>query len=492
MTEQRVIVVGAGPTGMLLAGDLAEAGVPVTLLERRTKTVSNLSRALAVHAGTLEAFDARGMADELVQAGASSTTLRLFDTAVVDTAVLPTRYPYILIVPQYETERVLAERLDRLGVDVVRGAEVTGLRQDADGVELDVHTDKGDRIERAAYVVGSDGFRSAIRDFVGLDFPGETAVRSVMLADVKLAQPPEQVVSTNSNGPKFIFMAPFKDGYHRVIAWDQDNPQPEDAPVDLEALKEIARATVGSDYGMSEPRWFSRFHSDERQVANYRVGRVFLAGDAAHVHTPAGGQGMNTGLQDAANLSWKLTAVLRGEADDALLDTYDSERHPVGAAVIKGSGRLLRMAQVRVKPVRAIRNTVMHLALARPAVNRRIAYALSGLWIHYPASEHAHPLVGHRAGDVPLAAPDGGPSRLGQALRGGRFVLLAPAELSGGVDDEKSGVVTAVPADGGPVRLVRPDGYVAWAADAPSAGHVVEAVARRMRLVSCARNPFKI
>ena len=477
MSENRVVVVGAGPTGMLLAGDLAEAGIPVTLLERRSAGISNLSRALAVHATTLEAFDSRGIADALIAKGAPVSSLRLFDTAVVDISVLPSQYAYILIVPQYETEAVLQERLDRLGVETVYETELVGLRQDADGVTLDIRRDGELRQERAAYVVGSDGHRSSVRSLLGLEFPGHTVVSSVMLVDAVLNDPPEARIATNTSGDKFAFVAPFKDGYFRIIAWDQNSPKLETEPVELEEVRDILVTTLGTDYGMGEPRWASRFHSDERQVSSYRVGRVFLAGDAAHVHSPAGGQGMNTGLLDAANLSWKLAAVLHGHASDALLDTYQAERHPVGATVIKGSGLLLRAARIKATPARKARNLAMHFALARPHVNRRLAFALSGVWISYPAAHGAHKLAGHRAGDVALVGvdgADGSPKRLFEALRGGRFVLLAPTELHSAVKDT---VVAAVPADGGPVRLVRPDGYIAWAAEAPSVEEVAVAVA---------------
>ncbi|NUP52204.1 MAG: NAD-binding protein [Catenulispora sp.] len=469
--DARVVVVGAGPTGLLLAGDLAEAGVPVTLVERRHAGLSNLSRALVVHATTLEAFDARGLAQELIGKGAPVRALRLFDTAVVDVSELPTPYPYLLVVPQYETEAVLQARLDRLGVRTRYETEVVGLRQDAGGVALTVRDADGTHEERAAYVVGTDGHKSSIRRLLGVEFPGHTVVASVMLVDAVLSDPPELRIATNTDGDKFAFVAPFKDGYHRIIAWDQSHPKAETEPVDIEEVRAVLRATLGTDFGMGEPRWSSRFHSDERQAEHYRVGRVFLAGDAAHTHSPAGGQGMNTGLLDAANLSWKLAAVLRGRADAALLDTYESERYPVGTAVIKGSGRLLRAAQIKATPARRLRNLAMHFALSRPLVNRRIGLALSGLWIKYPVPAGAHELTGHQAGDVPL---DGSPARLFEALRGGSFVLLAPADLHEAA--AKAGVRAAVPTDGGPVRLVRPDGYIAWAADAPSAEEVTLAI----------------
>jgi len=470
-TDGRVAVVGAGPTGLLLAGDLAEAGIPVTLLERRHAGRSNLSRALVVHASALEALDARGIADELIAKGAQVQSLRLFDTVSVDVSGLPTPYPYLLVVPQYETEAVLQARLERLGVEIRYESEVVGLRQDADGVTLTVRDAAGTREERAAYAVGTDGNRSSVRKLLGVEFPGHTVVASVMLVDARLSDPPPAQIATNTTGEKFAFVAPFKDGYHRIIAWDQSHPKAETEPVDIAEVREIMRATLGSDFGIGEPRWSSRFHSDERQAERYRVGRVFLAGDAAHAHSPAGGQGMNTGLLDAANLAWKLAAVLHGRAAEELLETYEAERYPVGTAVIKGSGRLLRLAQIKATPARKLRNLAMHFALQRPLVNRRIAMALSGLWVWYPAPTGVHGLTGHRAGDVPL---EGSPSRLSEALRGGSFVLLAPADLHEAA--AKAGVRAAVPTDGGPVRLVRPDGFIAWAADAPSADEVVLAI----------------
>ena len=348
-----------------------------------------------------------------------------------------------------------------------------GLRQDAGGVELDVRVAGEDRLQRAAYVVGTDGHRSVVRTLLGLEFPGHTVVESVMLADVLLKDPPSMRVATNTDGGKFAFIAPFQDGYHRVIAWDQDRPAPETAPVDLAELREVVVAALGSDFGMGEPRWSSRFHSDERQVERYQVGRVFLAGDAAHVHSPAGGQGMNTGLQDVANLGWKLAAVLQGRAPESLLETYHAERHPVGADVIKGSGVLLRLAQIRLKPARLLRNTAAHFALQRPAVNRKVTFALSGLWIAYDAPPGRIRPVGHRAGDVELVRRGAVAAAGGSARRQVR-PALAPAELHGALD--RPDVVAAVPADGGPVRLVRPDGYVGWAADAPTAVEVAGAL----------------
>ena len=453
-------MVGAGPTGLLLAGDLAEAGIPVTLVERHAHG-SELTRAFVVHARTLEQFDQRGIADSLVSQGKQVAAMRLFDKATVDMSKLSSRYPYILVAPQYETEGVLLRRARAAGVEFVRPAELTGLAQDDDGVTAKL---ADGRTLRARYLVGADGHRSTVRRLIGEPFPGRSVVKSVMLADVLLKEEPPGGAATNSIGDRFTFLAPFGDGYYRVISWDRSKPADDHDPVDINELKEIARSVLGTDYGMYGPRWSSRFHSDERQVGRYRVGRVFLAGDAAHVHSPAGGQGMNTGLQDAANLSWKLAAALTGGLD--LLDSYQSERHPVGAKVIKGSGALLRLAKLHSTPARTARNELVSAALHTPLLARRLPLAMSGLWVKYPAPRGSHPLVGMRAGDARLR---GQPKRLYEALRTGRFILLD----AGGLHEREAVAAAAtgrldlavgIDPDA-PSMLVRPDGYVAWAAD---------------------------
>jgi 2-polyprenyl-6-methoxyphenol hydroxylase-like FAD-dependent oxidoreductase len=447
MTE--VIVVGAGPTGLLLAGDLAEAGIDVTVLERRDGTISNLSRAFGVHARTMEALDARDLADQLVPTGAALRTLKLFEKVEVDLGTLPSRYPYLLITPQHHVEDLLLARARKAGVTIVDDAEVTGLTQDADGVTVTTST----RTYRAAYVVGADGFHSAVREAIGQPFPGKSVLKSIMLADVLVTEPPAETVTVNGVGDAFAFVAPFGDGYYRVFAWDRHRAVPDTEPLTLEEVREVTRRSLGTDLGMHDPRWLSRFHSDERQVPNYRVGRVFLAGDAAHVHSPAGGQGMNTGMQDAANLSWKLAAVLRG-APAELLDTYQAERHPVGRAVLRSSGALIRAAMIKSHVGQAVRGFVGGHALAVSRIRERLTGQLSGIGYHYPAPRGAHELVGTRAADIPLA--DG--TRLYEALRGQRFVVIGDADVTG---DHVTAVAPATP--GGPMILVRPDGYVGWA-----------------------------
>ncbi len=462
-----VLIIGAGPTGLLLAGDLAEAGVACTVLERRGEE-SNLTRAFAVHARTLEILDARGVADELIGTGQRVPELMLLGNVRIDLSRLPSRFPYLLVTPQYQTERLLAERARKAGAEIIHGAEVTGLRQDADGVGVDVKINDTTVTRRAGYVVGTDGIGSVVRRALHLPFPGRSAVQSVMLADVRLTDAPADVLTVNAVGDAFGFMAPFGDGWYRVIAWDKRHQRPDDAPVDLEEIRAVIRRALGTDHGMHDARWMSRFHSDERQAPRYRVGRVFLAGDAAHVHSPAGGQGMNTGLQDAANLGWKLAATVHGWAPPGLLDTYQAERHPVGRTVLRMSGGLLRVGMLGPRllpPVRAL----LGLATTLPLVRQRAAGLISGIGIGYERPRGAHPLVGRRAPDLPLG--DG--RRLYEALREGKFVLVAPE----GTHPEGWG--DRLLAAGGPRRtiLVRPDGYIAWAANNPERGAVRQALA---------------
>ncbi|MGW2819629.1 FAD-dependent monooxygenase [Streptomyces sp. NPDC001443] len=461
-TSGTVIVVGSGPTGLLLAGDLATAGVRVTLLEKRPHRISNLSRAFVLHARTLEQFDARGLADDIEAVGRPLDRLRLFGGLTITLDTLPSRYNHLLVIPQYEVEKVLERRAVAAGVDFRYETECTGLAQDADGVTVRTRGAGGEAGElRAAYVVGCDGMRSAVRDAIGLPFPGESVIRSVVLADVRLAEQPENLLTVNTAGDAFAFIAPFGDGYHRVIAWNRARDVPDHEPLDLDEVRETVRLALGRDYGMRDARWMSRFHSDERQAPAYRVGRVFLAGDAAHVHTPAGGQGMNTGLQDAANLSWKLAQVVHGHADPALLDTYEGERHPVGKAVLRSSGGIVRLAMAKRPWTLALRaGLAAFLGTVGPARRKAIGQ-ITGIGYRYPAPRGSHRLTGSRAPDIALA--DG--TRLYETLRGGRFVLVTPEayEEPGARKDRLA--VTRWASGRRTALLVRPDGYVAWAAD---------------------------
>ncbi|MGW3174072.1 FAD-dependent monooxygenase [Streptomyces sp. NPDC001153] len=473
-TPGTVIVVGSGPTGLLLAGDLAAAGVPVTVLEKRPHRISNLSRAFVLHARTLEQLDARALADELEKSGQPLDRLNLFGRLTVDLAALPSRFNHLLVLPQYEVEKVLERRAVEAGAGFRHETELTGLTQDADGVTVEVRGPEG-RTEnlRAAYVVGADGMRSAVRDAIGLPFPGRSVIRSVVLADVRLAEKPPTLLTVNAVGDAFAFLAPFGDGYHRVIGWHRGRNVPDTEPLDLAEVQEITRLALGRDFGMHDARWMSRFHSDERQATAYRVGRVFLAGDAAHVHTPAGGQGMNTGLQDAANLSWKLAAVVTGHAEPALLDSYQAERHPVGRSVLRSSGGIVRLAMAKRPWTLAARAALTTFLNAVGPARRKVAGQVTGIGYRYPAPRGAHRLTGTRVPDVALA----GGGRLYEALRGGRFVLITPEPYEAGPGRADRLAVAHWASDRRTTVLVRPDGYAAWAADAAGAADVEAALA---------------
>ncbi|MBC9724487.1 FAD-dependent monooxygenase [Streptomyces sp. TRM68367] len=470
-TAPTVIVVGSGPTGLLLAGDLAAAGIPVTVVEKRPHEISNLSRAFVLHARTLEQFDARALADDLESVGEPLDRVRLFGRLTMDLDTLPSRFNHLLVIPQYEVETVLEKRAVEAGVDFRYETETTGLTQDADGVTVEVRTVDGRAEElRAAYVVGADGMRSTVRTAIGLPFPGRSVIRSVVLADVRLAEQPESLLTVNAVGDAFAFIAPFSDGYHRVIGWHRGRNVPDSAPLDLDEIKEITRLALGRDFGMHDARWMSRFHSDERQVPAYRVGRVFLAGDAAHVHTPAGGQGMNTGLQDAANLGWKLAVVLHGHAAPELLDTYEAERHPVGRSVLRSSGGIIRLAMAKRPWTLALRAPLTAFLDHVPAVRHKAIGQVTGIGFRYAAPRGAHPLTGARVPDVRLADGD----RLYEALRGGRFVLITPGAYEG--PGEERLTVRHWASDRRTTVLVRPDGYAAWAADAADPVAIGQAV----------------
>ena len=328
---------------------------------------------------------------------------------------------------------------------------MTALSQDADGVELAVD---GSGV-RADYAVGADGVRSIVREALGQPFPGKSVLTSIMLADVRLTHAPEDALAVNAVGDAFAFVAPFGDGWHRIFAWDRRHQLPDSAPVTLEEIRDVTRRALGTDFGLQEARWLGRFHSDERQVPNYRVGRVFLAGDAAHVHSPAGGQGMNTGLQDAANLGWKLAAAAQGWAPAGLLDSYQSERHPVGRLVLRTSGAIIRMAMIQSRAGRLARNVLGGAALRLPPVAHNAAGTISGIGINY---SHAP-----RAEDVPLRES----RRLYEVLREGKFVLLAPEAARSALNGRSDHVLLASPVDvDRPWTLVRPDAHIAWHGEA--------------------------
>ncbi|MDJ1133831.1 FAD-dependent monooxygenase [Streptomyces iconiensis] len=459
-----VIVVGAGPTGLLLAGDLATSGHRVTLIERRDGDTSNLTRALVVHARTLEQLDARSLGDPLVGTGHPIDRLSLFGSAALNPTELPTRYPFVLVTGQFEVEKLLERRAREAGVVFRHGTEMTALRQDEQGVEIDIRDiqqekqgEDGSRTLRAAYLVGTDGVHSSVRTALGLPFPGKSVVRSIVLADVQMDDPPESPFIAGATGKAFALVGTFGGGWYRVMGWHRDIQLPDSAPADIDEVRDFTRLALGTDFGMRDARWISRFHSDERQAPSYRVGRVFLAGDAAHVHSPAGGMGMNTGLQDAANLSWKLSAVLTGSSPPELLGTYQSERHPVGKLALRMSGTLIRVALMRFPGSDLARSLLSEAVNRIHPLRRRATMTISGIGLSYPPRAGSHPLAGKRAPDLSLST-----GRLYEALREGRFVLVTPRGGAERMRDPRFVTVeTAGP--GKYTLLVRPDGYIAWA-----------------------------
>nr|WP_296769197.1 FAD-dependent monooxygenase [Rhodococcus sp. (in: high G+C Gram-positive bacteria)] len=455
MEHADVIVVGAGPAGCMLAGELAAAGRSVIVLEKH-QAVSPLSRAFGVHARTLEVLDSRGMADELLTTGARVSGLKLWDDTKLDLTVLPSKFPFLLSTPQVNVDSLLESYARRAGAHIVRGVTVTGVDQDDAGARVHGTTADGAATTWSSeYVVGADGVRSVVREAIGQKFHGRALLRSIMLADVTLKNPPQGVINVDAGRDCFAFIAPFGDGWYRVITWDRRDTAGEKDPIDEASMRDVLTRAMGSDFGWTDVRWTSRFRCDERQVEKYRVGRVLLAGDAAHVHSPAGGQGMNTGIQDSFNLGWKLAAVLGG-ADESILDSYQSERHPVGKLVLKTSGATIRMLLVKSWPAKKARNLVIGKAVRTRRSASKIAGMFSGIGIEYGHSG-PHRLVGTRA-----PQSDG----VSEALRAGRFVLVCP---EGNAEVVFDGPLVHVPGNG-PALLVRPDGYIAWAGAAGSEG----------------------
>ncbi|WP_040688658.1 FAD-dependent monooxygenase [Nocardiopsis lucentensis] len=467
-----VIVVGSGPTGLMLAGDLAEAGVDVTILERRAEE-SNLTRAFAVHARSLELLEVRGIADELVEQGFTVPELRAsFGTRgfSVDISRLDSRYPYVLMVQQARTEILLRRRVERLGVPIVRGAEVIGLTQDGDGVTLTVRTAEGEHTERADHVVGTDGAHSAVRGLIGVPFTGRRYQTHIMIADVRLDNDLPNAVNPFIAADGFALLPPFGDGWFRAVVWDRTREEaPLTEPVTEGELNASLHRLTRGRVRAADMRWSTRFLSERRQAKHYRVGRVLLAGDAAHVHSPIGGMGMNTGLQDAANLGWKLAAVERGWAPSWLLDSYEAERHPVGRATLRLTDTVTRMV-VASGPVRALRPYVVPRLVANERVSRAVLGMMSGIGFSYdlPDTLVGSTGAGERVPDLELRV-DGAPTRLFALMDAVRFTLVdtSPNGAAATAAEPWGERVHAVRAEGAlphgaDALLVRPDGHTAW------------------------------
>jgi 2-polyprenyl-6-methoxyphenol hydroxylase-like FAD-dependent oxidoreductase len=476
--EVDVLVVGAGPTGLTAAGDLARAGRSVTVLER-WPAINPSSRAFVTMARTLEVLDARGIADDLLAQAHKAPGVTIFGGARIDLTYLDSPYQFAMITPQTNVDQALGGYAVGQGAEIRRGIEVVGLDQDADGVTVTAqpHGEPAGRRTywRAKYLIGADGAHSTVRALIGADFGGKTILSSIVLADVKLAHGPvDGGLTLGSTRDEFAFLAPYKrrddDGsWYRAMVWDRNNQVPDSQPVEAEEIAAVLTRAMKADLGFLEVGWKSRFHCDERQVAQYRYGRVFLAGDAAHVHSPMGGQGMNTGIQDAANLAWKIDAVLAG-ADDTVLDSYHDERHPVGKRVLLQSGLMARGVTLHPRVARGLRNLLLPRLLRLSRVRDKVAGSFAGTTLRYGHRAGESALVGTRATQIPLTQ-----DRLTELQREPGFVLVRE---SGRSPVDVTDLHQAQRADSGPALLVRPDGYIAWAGDSGNHSEWLETLSR--------------
>jgi 3-(3-hydroxy-phenyl)propionate hydroxylase len=478
MTEHAVVIAGGGPTGLMLAGELALAGIDVAIVERRASQDLVGSRAGGLHSRTIEVLDQRGIADRFLSQGQTYPVVR-FHMMPLDISDFPTRHPYVLGLRQNHIERILAEWVGELKVTIYRGRDVLGFAQDDTGV--DVALSDGQSL-RAEYLVGCDGGRSLIRKAAGIEFPGWDPTTSWLIAEVEMAEEPKWGFHQDAHGIHAIGKVEHG-GSAGVVLTEQQ------LRLDREpTLRDVSAALVavyGTDYGIHSPTWISRFTDLTRQAAAYRERRVLLAGDAAHVHPPVGGQGLNIGVQDAVNLGWKLAQVIKRASPDGLLDTYHAERHPVGARVLRNT-----MAQIALRRpddrTKALGDIVAEL-LAMDEPRRRLAAEMSGLGIRYDLGrsdcDDEHPLLGRRMPDLDLVTANG-PLRVFSLLQEARPALLNFGEPSGfdiapwadrvQLVDAKYAGAWQLPALG-PVTaptavLIRPDGYVAWVGDGTEPG----------------------
>ena len=484
MTEHAVVIAGGGPTGLMLAGELTLAGADVAIVERRASQELESQRAGGLYSRTIEVLDQRGIADRFLAEGQEAQVTG-FASSRLDISDFPTRHNYGLALWQNHIERILAGWIAELEVPIHRELEVTGFAQDDTGV--DVRLSDG-RSLRAKYLVGCDGARSLIRKAAGIEFPGWDPTTSSLIAEVEMAEEPELGIRTDDRGKHALGKLEYeirdgevvyKEGGTVGVMLTEEHVGSTSEPT-LQDLSEGLIRVYGTDYGVHSPSSISRFTDMTRQAAAYRDRRVLLAGDAAHVHAPDGGQGLNTGVQDAVNLGWKLAQVVHGTSPEALLDTYHAERHPVAARVLR-----ITMAQVALRRpderIKALGDIVSEL-LGMDEPRTRIAGMVSGLDIHYDLGE-GHPLLGRRMPDLDLVTPDG-PVRVFTLLHDARPVLLnlgepggfditpwadrvqlIDAEYVGPWELPALGAVTAPTA-----ALIRPDGYVAWVGDQSQLG----------------------
>ena len=483
MTEHAVVIAGGGPTGLMLAGELALAGVDVAIVERRATQDLPGSRAGGLHSRTIEILDQRGIADRFLAEG---QVVQVGQFAGVPLAIsdFPTRHPYSLGLWQNHIERILAGWVGELPVTFRRGLEVTGFTQDETGV--DVELSDGESL-RAQYLAGCDGGRSLVRKAAGIEFPGWDPTTSALIAEVEMAEEPELGIRNDARGLHALGRVEYEirdgevvyadSGPIRVMVTETHVGTSEPT---LDDLREGLVAVYGTDYGLHSPAWISRFTDMTRQAAAYRDRRVLLAGDAAHVHSPDGAQGLQVGVGDAMNLGWKLAQVVNRTSPESLLDSYHAERHPVAARVLRTTMAHVALRRTDERTA-ALRDTIAELLLTDES-RRRFAALMFGLDIHYDLGE-GHPLLGRRMPDLDLVAADG-PPRVYALLHDARPVLLNFGQPGGFdiapwvdrvqmVDAEYDGpwelpVLGAVPAP--TAVLVRPDGYVGWVGDLSQPG----------------------
>ncbi|MBV9119166.1 MAG: FAD-dependent monooxygenase [Chloroflexi bacterium] len=473
VNEHQVVIAGGGPTGLMLAGELALAGVDVAIVERRINQEIEGQRAGGLHSRSIEVLDQRGIAERFLAEG-QVAQIAGFAWIRLDMSDFPSRHPYGLALWQTHIERILAGWVNELGVHVYRGSEVIGFAQDASGVTIE-HS--GGVPLRAGYLAGCDGGRSLIRKTAGIDFAGWDPSISNLIVEAELAEEPEWGLRRDAHGVHSIGKT--EDGARVRILLTEPSVDRVSEPT-LDDVRVALKSAYGSDYGIHSPTSVTRFTDMSRQAAAYRQGRVLLAGDAAHIHYPTGGQGLNIGLQDAVNLGWKLAQVVKGTSPDSLLDTYHAERHPVAARVLSNT-----MAQVALlrpdERTDALREHFAEL-LTMDQPRKRFAGMLSGLDIHYDLGE-GHPLLGRRMPDLDLVTSDG-PARAYSLLHSAHPVLLDlgraghldVSRWSGrllhiSAQDTGSWELPVIGAVAAPSAvLIRPDGYVGWVGDGAERG----------------------
>jgi 2-polyprenyl-6-methoxyphenol hydroxylase-like FAD-dependent oxidoreductase len=454
-----VIVAGGGPTGLMLAAELRLHGVHVVVLERDAEPTP-VVRSLGLHARSIEIMDQRGLLERFLALG-QEYPLGGFFAGISKPAPerLDTAHPYVLGIPQNITDRLLAEHAAEVGAEIRRGLELVGLSQDEDGVTAELAD--GTRLG-ARYLVGCDGGRSTVRKLLGVGFPGEPSRVDTLIGEVRVAEDQAAVaavVARVRETQKRFGVGPIGDGVYRLVVPAEGVAEDRGVPPTLEEVKRQLRATAGTDFGAHSPRWLSRFGDATRLADRYRVGRVLLAGDAAHIHPPTGGQGLNLGIQDSVNLGWKLAAEINGWAPEELLDSYQDERRPVAADVLDNTRAQMELLSTEPGP-QAVRRLISKL-MDFEEVSRYLTEQVTAIGVRYDFGE-GHELLGRHLRDVALKR-----GRLYALMHDGRGLLLdQTGQLSiAGWTDRVDHVVDVSEELGVPAVLLRPDGHVAWAGD---------------------------